>query len=768
MTTVVRAPARRRLRRREAADMAARPARRASARVRFALGWLPLLGAMAALVPAHHAWAAQAALLVLLLVVPGRLLLRAFGVPAESIMSMPAYVPLASLVVLMAAGLGVDLLGPQLGVTTPLRAWPLLVGVEVACLVLLIAGLVPRPERVSVPWRSFNPRVWRAWPLALPLAAGAGALRLTNHSGGTVAIIAAAAVGATLLFCGVLASRLSRSQLNLALYGCGLALAWSFSLRGHYVYGWDISSEYRTFTSIYAAGIWHTPHQHDAYGAMLSLTVLPSLLHAISGISALAVFKAVFPVLVALLPLAVFGIADRFVSRRYAFIAAAFIVVQSYFFQEMPEIARQEIGILLFAGLAAAVLDDRMPKRAQVPLAIALGAGLVVSHYTTTYLAGAFFGSAVLLQLVVSRFRRLPLSAPAVLAAFVVAFGGGILWNAKITHSSSNVTGFVQDIRHKGFNLLPNAQAGQGILNSYISGNISTHIPARRYEQLVAAEFARQKQFVRPLRASREPRYALQDAQAKTYPVRWQAGLTAAQKGQLVAAQLFNLLAVAGALALIVRRRGSPGLRLVGVLGASTLLGLAFLRLSGTAAASYNQERVFLQAMVPLSVCIAWLLERFAGGRARRIVIPLLTAGALALIFAATSGLRGATLGGGGATNLANSGEDYERFVVTPPEFAAARWLNKVPPKGIIYADTYGQIRVLAATGRSRGVLLDPTPRTIDQHAWVYGSRSNVVLGHARGTVSSNRYSVFRWPARYLDENYDLVYSNGTSEVYHR
>jgi uncharacterized membrane protein len=435
----------------------------------------------------------------------------------------------------------------------------------------------------------------------------------------------------------------------------------------------------------------------------------------------------------------------------------------------MPGIARQEIGLLFFVVLAAAVLDERMPRRARVPLVVLFGAGLAVSHYTTTYLAAAFFGLAVVLQLVVSRFRNLPAVSAAMLAAFAISLGGGALWNGVITHSSSNVGGFTENIREHGFDFLPNRKAGAGILSSYLTGNVPTRISAASYEQSVAATYARVRPFVTPLAAAYDSRYRLQDAQVRTPPVRSQTAMVAAQKGQLAFAQLFNLLAVLGCLGLVLRRRGSPALRLAGLLGMSTLLVLAFLRLSGTAAGSYNQERAFLQTMVPLSVGMAWLLDRL--GQRRRwlgAVVALVAIAGVALIFAGTSGLRAVALGGGSSTNLSNSGEDYERFIVTRPEIAAAQWLAQAPPGAQLYSDTYGQLRVLAATGRSRGLFLDPTPMTLDQHAWVYGNRANIVDGHARGGTLNDRYAIFRWPRQYLLDNYDTVYSNGVSEVYHR
>src|SRR5262249_11203826 len=151
------------------------------------------LALIAVLVPLHSLWAAQLLLVPLLLVVPGAILLQALRVPRSAVSSFPVYVPCASLVVLLGSGLAVDVIGPLVGVTAPIRAGPLLVGLEVVCLALL-AVTGNAPSSVALSWRSLAPSARLAWPLILPLGlpliAAAGALRLNNGHGALVAVIA--------------------------------------------------------------------------------------------------------------------------------------------------------------------------------------------------------------------------------------------------------------------------------------------------------------------------------------------------------------------------------------------------------------------------------------------------------------------------------------------------------------------------------------------------------------------------------------------------
>lgn len=729
---------------------------------------LGLLAFVALLVPAREIWAVQALLFGLLLVAPGAVLLRALRVPGDAISAFPVYVPCASIVVLCFAGLGVDLLGPSLGVAQPLRVVPLLVGVEAACLVLLAVGATTRRQsgvRWAVP--GISPR--HAWPLLIPVAAAVGSARLTNGHGPAVAIVAIAVAAGALLVVALSAQRLSGPHLSVVLYGVGLALAWSFTLRGHFLYGFDISGEFHTFEQTLSAGVWKTSHRHDAYGAMLSLTVLPSTLHALTGISALDVLKIAYPMLFALFPVALFRVGSRVLSHRWAFIAAAFVVVQNYFFQQMPAIARQEIGLVLFVALVMAILDRRMPRRVQWRLVAVLGVGVVVSHYSTAYLAIAVFGLAVILQVLVSAVRRMRAVYAPLAVAFVVMAAGAGVWYAGVTHSTSNVSTVLGSFQENGVSLLPNARPGQNVVEAYLSGNAPTRASALAYQRDVAREYAKDKPYVKALAAAKDPKYALRGSTLSADAIRSPEAYNALRVGQVVVDQLANILVAIAALVLVLRRRSSSVARLIGLLGLSTLLVLAFLRLSGTAANAYNQERAFVQTMVPLAIGGAWLLQ----GVARRSKhlntgLPVAAVVALGVVLVGTSGLRGVAAGGGTTENVANKGEDFERFYVIPPELSAARWINAAAPRSaLIYTDRYGQLRVLAATGRAKGPLFDLTPRTLDQHAWVYATRTNLVDQRARGETGS-RYAIYAWPERFLADYWNTVYTTGTSAVYQR
>jgi hypothetical protein len=722
---------------------------------------------IALLVPLNKFWSAQVLLVPLLLVVPGIILLRALRVPGEVVSSFPVYVPCASIVVLFACGLAADIVGPLVGVTAPLRPWPLIICLELICLGLLAAS-IQAPADVALRWRMFSRPGRLAWPLIVPLIAAAGALRLNSGHSGEVALAAVVAFVTLLVTAAVFSARLDEALLEVILYAAALALGWSDSLRGDGVYGFDIATEYQRLQQTILTGVWHPAHPNDAYGALLSVTVMPAQLHALSGLSGLLVLKVVYPMIYAFLPVAIFDLGRRIVSRGWAFVAAAFTIGQ-YAFTEIIAIARQEIALVFFVALIMAMLDTRIRRRWQWALVALLGLAMASSHYSTTYVAITVIGLTIPLQWAVSWVRKGPHVSGAMVVAFIATLAGAVLWYGPVTQSDSHLLQVSQTVEAQGLNLLPNRAPGSGLLAAYLQGNTTTPISASQYAKQIHTFYSNNRPYITTLPQSTQRQYALQNSAVPKPPVKWHLGYDSLSLALLLIEQLANVLAALGALLMVLRRGTSPMARQIGLLALVTTLLLTVIRFSGTLAAAYGQERAQLQGLAVLAIAVCWLMQgRTDAPKARQARFLVLVTACLAIVLVNTSYLVGAVLGGGTPANLTNSGAAFEDFYTTAPEFAAAEWLGKsVRPGQLVYADEYGQLPLVEVTGIQHGLTLDLTPMTLDQHAWVYASRTNVVDGRAFAYFNDHS-ATYVFPAGFLRANYDLVYTDGSSEVFHR
>ncbi|GAA0964279.1 glycosyltransferase [Actinocorallia libanotica] len=726
-------------------------------------GYGALLVAIAALTQVRELWAAQLVLAVLLLTVPGCLLLRALRVPGERAAAFPLYVPAASLAVLLISGFGVNFLWPLFSDTPPLRAGPLLIGLELCLLALLAAGASAGPGTV-IPWREFPSPV----PLLLlPLAAAGGALWLNHGRGPGLAAVAVVGCLGLLVAGAAGAGHWRHGRLAMVLYAVALAMMWSYSLRGDILYGYDVATEYFAANRTAAEGIWHTGPHPDAYGAMLSITVLPAQLGALTGLPVLMVLKLLLPAVFAMLPVAVFFLARRVLPVRWAFVAAVLVVAQSGLAQQMPAVARQEIAMLMFAALLGAVLDAGLRAGPRTVLVGLFGASIAVSHYTTAYVTIGLLAGALLLLLLLRTGGAGPVAAALACCAAAAA-----VWYVPVTHSTSNLGELRAALQTDGLRLLPRAVKGESALSAFLRGAEATRMSTVAYADQVVLKYRPPNIAVTPAEDAAEPRYALGDAQAPEPAERLPAVGTGLDVALLILQQLVNVLSLLGALWLVLSRRAAPTARRLAALALPMLALLVLLRFSGTLAIAYNPGRAQLQAMILTSVVLCWLLRSLVP-RLRLLRPARWLAGAAAtaalLLFAGTSGATALALGGPRAANLADRGEDVERFELSRSELAAARWLGGRLPYSAdrVYADRYGQLRLFAAEGPDVRVLTDLTPLTLDPSAWIYASRTNLHHGRAR-SLFAGKLAIYAFPELFVTDHYDRVYTNGRAEVFHR
>ena len=562
---------------------------------------------------------------------------------------------------------------------------------------------------------------------------------------------------------------MTRQLLAVIIYAAGLALMWSFSLRSSLVYGWDIADEYHSMHQTVVTGIWHTAHPGDAYGAMLAVTVLPAELHSLSGVQALLVFKVVYPADRRAVPggglrpsapgpRAPLGLYSSGVRRHASYLLPA---------ASGSGETRDRHGPVRRADRGRAGQSSSHGGRNGLWSACSAWAWCV-SHYSTAYLAipllGHYSGSAMGTLLV----PAIPRVTGSVLVAFAVALAGALMWYGPVTHMGSNLVQFAGTARSQGIDFLPNKSGNP--LFTYLQGESSQQLEPAQYEQFAHEYYEAHDPFVTPLPDAGDPQYALHPAPPLSVPpVKWTLGSKMLNLIDLLVQQLTNLLAGIGVLMIVMRRDATVVTRQVGLVGLAALVLLTLSRVSGTVAQAYSPERAYLQTMIVLAITLCWPIQCLLW-RWRRLQPVVLSASLVSLtaFLVGSASLTGALLGGGTATNLANSGVDYEWFYMTTPEIASAAWLVKAAPPGqLLYGDEYGELRLVAVGGDRPAMFDDITPLTIDQHAWVYASQTNIVDKTTYSSLSPYSAS-YAFPIRFLDLNYDTVYTDGSSEVFHR
>src|SRR4030042_1774103 len=114
---------------------------------------------------------------------------------------------------------------------------------------------------------------------------------------------------------------------------------------------------------------------------MLSITILPTVYSNMLGIDATWVFKIIYPLIFALVPVGLYLLWQPYIGKKLSFIAAFLFMAQATFFTEMLALNRQMIGELFFVLLLLTLLNKNIKREGKFLAFAIFSFGLVFSHY---------------------------------------------------------------------------------------------------------------------------------------------------------------------------------------------------------------------------------------------------------------------------------------------------------------------------------------------------------------------------------------------------
>ncbi len=322
---------------------------------------------------------------VYLLFVPGMLILRALRLRQLGGVRTPLFAVGLSLATVMGTGLLMTTLYPLFGFERPLALVP----------VVMTEGVIITFLAVLSYWRDQGPTeggaIDRRHVLTPPVLAlcvlpfvSIFATYAMNAYGSNLLLLALIIIIAiTALWISTSAS-VPKELYPLAVFVIAVALLYHASLISPYVWGWDIQKELYTANAVLTNAQWNV-HALGATNAVLSVTLLAPLISIVSGVSVVWIFKTIYPLLFALVPVGLFVVFKQQTSDRIALLASFFVTFLFTFFTEMPSLARQEIAELFLVLLLILLVDKRIDSEAGKAPLYALyaifAASVVVSHY---------------------------------------------------------------------------------------------------------------------------------------------------------------------------------------------------------------------------------------------------------------------------------------------------------------------------------------------------------------------------------------------------
>ena len=291
---------------------------------------------------------------------------------------------------LMFVGLSINILFPILGIASPLSTGPLLGTMNaITLLACLVIYLRPTNDWMSnlIPSRSSIPLV------AVPLLSVAGALVANSFGTNSILFLMLLSVAGLIVFGTMYHKSLPKGFFPLAILVASSALLLHSSLATNYISGYDDHGEYHVFKFTDNAAFWNASYIFYNEGlnkgnSMLSDTILPTIYSKVTNIDATWILKILFPLLFAFVPLILYKLycAHAHFGKKHAFLAVMFLISNLAFFGTDGLANKQMIGELFFALLFLVILETDVASFRKSLLFVIFGAGLVVSHYSMSYI----------------------------------------------------------------------------------------------------------------------------------------------------------------------------------------------------------------------------------------------------------------------------------------------------------------------------------------------------------------------------------------------
>ncbi len=663
-------------------------------------------------------------------------------------------------------------------------------------------------------------------PVLFVVQSMVGAFRLNNGSSGmwTLVMLGEIALYSLILF--IFSKKIGDDTPPIALFFMSLSLLLMTSLRGWYITGHDIQQEYKVFELTKNAGIWSMAFFRDPYNACLSITILPTIFFNLLKASDPYIYKFIFQIFFAFCPSLAYLITRHWINKTISFLAGFYFLTFPTFFADMPFLVRQEIAFIFYGLMLYIIFEEKLGIKIRRLLFVSMGIGVVLSHYSTTYTTLFIFTLAVISRLIFVKllqylqekwnfFAHSSLNGPSenriagskgkiTLMMVIILFAANFFWTSLVTNTGGHLTTVLR-----------------GTINAMKDGFTENN---RSIDALTLVSFRKPSQqeafhdylakVIAPIRAEAKPgayydataydQYnftALPDEQVpltKLGTLIQKSGIDfvggIALFGRMLA-KFMEILAPLGIVYILLRKSSSKCVDIEFYLLALYSLFFIFLNIViPVLSTEYGIFRALQQSMFVLALPMVlggiWMdaligkvklfLFRYCPKIAEMRLRNLLNAQnsafsiTLALLFFLYSttflpqvfGQTPAIL------FLNNAGRYYDNYLIKAAEVFAVDWLDRVissdsdSTHGVnLYIQTDRYSRKKFASITTLDAYNDIFPGVVRKDAYVFLGQATAKKGRATFVYNSDQVT-YVYPMQFLDDNKNLIYSNGSAKVY--
>ena len=305
-----------------------------------------------------------------LCIIPGFFIERVIRIRGTYFFESITYIVGFSIAYLYLVGLSTNLLAVIPNLSRPLNMPNSAIVFNIYTVFLLLIDYIRENNsfiHIALPKVTFAQLLFYIIPFFFPILCIIGTGLLNNNGVNTFILILLFSIGVYTLLVSIFMKKLEQFHFEMPIYLTAISLLFMFSLRSSYIIGWDIYSEYRVFMVTESSQFWSMANYPDPYNACLSITILPTLFHYLTGVDNAFVFKILFQCIFALIPVIIYSVAKKFANRLIAFLSAFFFMSTLDFFLELPALNRQEIAYLFFGLILLTLFSKQIaPQKKKI------------------------------------------------------------------------------------------------------------------------------------------------------------------------------------------------------------------------------------------------------------------------------------------------------------------------------------------------------------------------------------------------------------------
>jgi uncharacterized membrane protein len=720
-----------------------------------------------------------------ILILPGLIILSLFNFSVKSFFWYLTNAIGLSVCFLIVTGLISNSFFSLFGTNNGLSKIPILVVSNILLLGLLFLFFRKRKRdvyNIKLPNLNQYERILVLILISLPLLSILGVMQL-NLANNNIIVIALIIIISIILVAFIPLIRKIRPGIYpFVLISIALSVLLLFSLRSGHIIGFDINEEFEVFRLTLINSHWSMDNLNHAYNACLSITILPTVINVFIQINPEYIYKLIFPLIFCISPVLVYLISKHFVNSHIAFYSGILFLIQSNFILEMPSLARQEIALIFFGLLILTLLDTELKTSVKIILGIIYGISMSVSHYSTTYIGIALliftYGIYYLLFLT-RKYLKLGkymknLLHPEKNMRLIVAINGiiiititvfSIFWYFQITNSASNVSEFAQKtVLNMGdlFSDMKNPTVVSTILGNAPQTYRTVDVIA--YQKDLEATYSL-KNFER-YSLNNTNLYSARATYPDSIPPKNYLNLRITFTIHKILLNIFKFLILIGLIYLILSSTVIQNRLMLIILAVGFVLLLALIVILPHFSIMYNLDRLLQQALIILALIIIiglWGLLDIFKVKNKKVIITIYLI--LYFIFVGSYVIY-QFVGGSPIIIYNNFGEDYDKFYTHESELLALDWTARNNDGSSIYMERYSALRAYAFSNISRSqIVKDIVPTVINKNAYVFSGYVNT--NYERVFVQHNhRVISYNFPHDFLQQNKNVVYNSGNSEVY--